>query len=66
MISLTCEISKDYTNALIYKTKTVTNVENKLMIIRRKGFPGCSDGKASACNARDPSSIPGEGIGYPL
>ena len=37
-----------------------------------KGFPGSSAGKESACNAWDPSSIPGserstgEGIGYPL
>ena len=36
------------------------------------GFPGSSAGKESACNSRDPSSIPGsgrspgEGIGYPL
>ena len=36
------------------------------------GFPGRSVGKESACNAGDPSSIPGlgrftgEGIGYPL
>ena len=36
------------------------------------GFPGSSAGKQSACNARDPGSIPGsgrsigEGIGYPL
>ena len=36
------------------------------------GFPGGSDDKASACNAGDPSLIPGsgrfpeEGIGYPL
>ena len=35
-------------------------------------FPGSSVGKESACNAGDPSSIPGlgrsarEGIGYPL
>ena len=35
-------------------------------------FPGGSDGKKSACNARDPGSIPrsgrspGEGNGYPL
>ena len=26
-----------------------------------RGFPGGSGGKASACNARDPSSIPGSG-----
>ena len=37
-----------------------------------KGFPGGSEGKTSACNARDPSSIPGsgrspgEGNGNPL
>ena len=36
------------------------------------GLPGSSVGKESACNAGDPSSIPGsgrspgEGIGYPL
>ena len=36
------------------------------------GFPGGSAGKESACNAGDPSLIPGlgrsprEGIGYPL
>ena len=36
------------------------------------GFPDSSVGKESACNARDPSLIPGsgrstgEGIGYPL
>ena len=35
-------------------------------------FPGCSDGKASACNVGDPGSIsglgrsPGEGNGNPL
>ena len=37
-----------------------------------KGFPGGSDGKASACNVGDPGSIPGlgrspeEGNGSPL
>jgi len=37
-----------------------------------KGFPDSSVGKESACNAGNPSSIPGlgrsagEGIGYPL
>ena len=37
-----------------------------------QGFPGSSAGKESACNARDPGSIPGLGrspgeeIGYPL
>ena len=37
-----------------------------------QGFPDSSVGKESACNARDPSSIPGlgrstgKGISYPL
>ena len=37
-----------------------------------RGFPGGSDGQESACNAGDPSLIPGsgrspgEGIGYPV
>ena len=30
-------------------------------LINILGFPGGSDGKASACNARDPGSIPGWG-----
>ena len=42
------------------------------MPICKKGFPGSSTGKESACNAGDPVLIPGlgrsagEGIGYPL
>ena len=41
-------------------------------INKRRGFPGGSDGKESACNAGDPSLIPGsgrspgEGNGNPL
>ena len=41
-------------------------------ITLKKGFPGGSDGKESACNAGDLSSIPGlgrspgEGKGYPI
>ena len=40
--------------------------------LRQMGFPDSSVGKESACNARDPISIPGserspgEGVGYPL
>ena len=38
--------------------------------MRTVGFPGSSDGKDSACNAGDQSSIPGlgrtPGEGYPL
>ena len=43
-----------------------------IYIIYNSGFPGGSDGKASACNAGDPRSIPesgrypGEGNGNPL
>ena len=42
------------------------------VVITTWGFPGSSAGKESACNAGNPSSIPGlgrtpgEGIGYPL
>ena len=32
-----------------------------LPYILRKGFPGDSDGKESACNTGDPASIPGSG-----
>ena len=41
-------------------------------MVFRKGFPGGSDGKESACNAGDLDLIPrlgrspGEGNGYPL
>ena len=41
-------------------------------MVDENGFPGGSDGKASACNAGDPGSIPGlgrspgEGNGNPL
>ena len=41
-------------------------------VLYRGGFPGGSDGKASACNVGDPGSIPGlgrspgEGNGNPL
>ena len=36
MISLTCQILKNGTNELIYKTETVTEVENKLWLPRGK------------------------------
>ena len=45
---------------------------NKIKLPGSIGFPGSSAGKESACNAGDPSSIPGSGrsprkrIGYPL
>ena len=43
-----------------------------LVLKNSLGLPGRPAGKESACNAGDPSSIPGlrrspgEGIGYPL
>ena len=45
---------------------------NLMFIKRTEGFPGGSGGKASVCNAGDPSLIPGlgrspgEGNGNPL
>ena len=47
-------------------------VKNGYMYIYAQGFPGGSDGKASACNVGDLGSIPGsgrspgEGNGNPL
>ena len=44
----------------------------RCLFLGREGFPGGSDGKASACNVGDPGSIPGlgrspgEGNGNPL
>ena len=54
--------------------QTATSVRNILALIACiPGFLGGSDGKESACNEGDPSSIfpesgrsPGEGNGYPL
>ena len=48
------------------------NVHNKVCQIYEEGFPGSLTGKESACNAEDPSLIPGSGrsprevTGYPL
>ena len=40
----------------------LNNVSRNYYIIQTfSGFPGGSDGKASACNAGDPGSIPGLG-----
>ena len=43
---MTFELQKEKSKFLIWKYKVM-------------GFPGDSDGKESACNAEDPSSIPG-------
>ena len=32
-----------------------------VLLAETKGFPGGSDGKESACNVKDPGSIPGSG-----
>jgi len=45
---------------------THTHTHTNIYIYIYSGFPGSSTGKESACNAGDCSSIPGEGIGYPL
>ena len=51
---------------------TSTNPQGYTAMTLYKGFPGSSAGKESACNAEDPSLIPGsgrspgEGVGYPL
>ena len=48
------------------------NSTGKVQINKYKGFPDGSDGKESACNARDMGSVPGSGRspgeenGYPL
>ena len=48
------------------------NTTYKIDFILKYCFPGCSDGRESACNARDVGSIsgsgtsPGEGNGNPL
>ena len=40
MRSLICGILKNGTNELIYKTETVTDVENKLMVTKRERWWG--------------------------
>ena len=50
----------------------VIKLFNTIYVFLYMDFPGSSAGKVSACNAADPSSIPGsgrspgDGIGYPL
>ena len=46
--------------------KRNTNRNNIHMSYTALGFPGGSARTESACNARDLSSIPGEGNAYPL
>ena len=68
-----CKITKE-TNIpdYILMRKTHNKWEKLGIFMVVKGFPGSSACKESACNAGDPSSIPGlgrsprEGLGYPL
>ena len=62
-----------FNSKLSWKNSLTTRYRDHLQTSSpSKGFPGSSVGKESACNAGDPSSIPGsgrspgEGIGYPL
>ena len=41
--------------------KSIKQEIKKEKLILIPGFPGGSDGKESACNAGDPSSVPGSG-----
>ena len=60
-----------YTLSLILRT-TLNGIIICIKVVSRRGFPGSLAGKESACNAGNPSSIPGsgrfpgEGIGYPF
>ena len=44
---------------LNYLSKDLTSKYSHILRFCVLEFPGCSDGKESACNARDQSSIPG-------
>ena len=60
--------------SFLYSTQWLPALTSLIFVLCRSflGFPGGSDGKASACNAGDPGSIPGsgrspgEGNGNPL
>ena len=61
-----------FLHILIYSTNPGSGNVNLCIRVLISDFPGGSDGKESAYNARDPGSIPGsgrsleEGNGYPL
>ena len=48
-------------NALIHSPKLDLSTHLGSWVSKWKDFPGGSNGKESACNARDPGSIPGLG-----
>ena len=43
------------------KNMRESDIKDNEKTVIHVGFPGGSDGKASACNAGDPGSIPGSG-----
>ena len=55
-----------------YEATDVLELQMNWIMVTKGGFPGGSDSKESACNARDSDLIPvlerspGEGNGYPL
>ena len=60
-------------NLMFFSLPYIISNKGKLTYLKMQGsFTGCSDGKASACNAGDTGSIPGpgrspgEGYGNPL
>ena len=64
---LSSELQRNWNHKYTFKSFHILNI-----LPYFKGFPDSSVGKEPACNAEDPSSIPGsgrftgEGIGYPL
>ena len=40
MVSLTCEIKKNNTNESVYKTETLKDIENKVMVTKEKSGVG--------------------------
>ena len=54
----TCKVDLEFTVLFIFAAKRRNN-ENQPVMIPARGFPDSSVGKESACNAGDPSSIPG-------
>ena len=45
---------------MLFKSKEDPHT-NLITVTKMRGFPGGSDGKASACNSGDPGLIPGPG-----
>ena len=50
-----------YEGSSFFTSSLTFGIFSPLILALLLGFPGSSDGKASACNARDLGSIPGSG-----